>query len=198
MRLIKSTYHIPVIALIIALLACASTEARRRSPERPNAERKPKVNAASLEKKVHTLINKQRQKHGLAPLAWDDDLARIAQKHSQDMAKRSYFSHVSPEGKDFADRYKKEGYSCGVKVGQTIYTGAENIFQNNLYDSVTTVNGKEYYDWNSEDRIAETTVAGWMKSPGHRKNILTPHWGKEGIGITISPDGKEYVTQNFC
>jgi uncharacterized protein YkwD len=37
-----------------------------------------------------------------------------------------------------------------------------------------------------------------MKSPGHRKNILTPHWGKEGIGITISPDGKEYVTQNFC
>jgi len=37
-----------------------------------------------------------------------------------------------------------------------------------------------------------------MKSPGHRKNILTPYWKKEGIGVHIGPDDKVYVTQNFC
>jgi uncharacterized protein YkwD len=184
--------------IIVFLLSCASAEARRRSPERPNAERQPRVTAASLEKKVHALINKERQKHGLKPLAWDDALAQIARKHSRDMARRNYFSHDSPEGQGFFERYEKEGYTCGVQAGRTIHQGAENIFQNNLYDSVIMVSGQEYYDWNSEDRIAETTVAGWMMSPGHRKNILTPHWGKEGIGISISSHGKVYITQNFC
>ncbi len=76
--------------------------------------------------------------------------------------------------------------------------GAENIALNHLYDSVTTVNGEPFYDWNSMDKIAETTVQGWMKSPGHRRNVLTPYFRSEGIGVVISNDGKVYITQNFC
>jgi uncharacterized protein YkwD len=37
-----------------------------------------------------------------------------------------------------------------------------------------------------------------MNSRGHRGNILTPHWGKEGIGIFIAPSDEVYITQNFC
>lgn len=114
------------------------------------------------------------------------------------MAQRDYFSHDSPEGHDFAYRYRRAGYSCEIRKGNTIYLGAENIFQNNRYSSVTTINGKAYYDWNSEAEIAETTVRGWMDSPGHRKNILTPHWEREGIGVHLSPANKIYITQNFC
>ncbi len=195
----KRSFHTPAVFLIIALLlSCSAAEARRRSPAAPRPERRPKIVVASLEKKIHARINDERRKQGLAALEWDDALAGIARGHSRDMEKRNYFSHNSPEGRDFASRYAAGNYECGVRVGQVIYTGAENIFQNNLYDSVTVLNGKEYFDWNSEDKIAETTVAGWMQSPGHRKNILTPHWGKEGIGISISSDGKVYITQNFC
>jgi len=194
----KSRLVLVLLAVSVLILSGASAEARQRAPDAPREEKRPKVTASSLEKKVHALINREREKHGLATLAWDDSLSGIARGHSRDMAKKNYFSHVSPEGRDFTYRYEKAGYACGVAVGQTIYQGAENIFQNNLYDSVTTINGREYYDWNSEDKIAETTVAGWMKSPGHQKNILTPHWGKEGIGIFISSDGKVYITQNFC
>ncbi len=194
----KTSFHIPVVTLIIVLfLSCVSAEAGRRA-RTGTPEKQPKIAVASLEKKVHSRINDERRKHGLQPLAWDETLAEIARKHSQDMAKRSYFSHNSPEGHDFSHRYRAGNYSCGVKVGQIIYTGAENIYQNNLYDSVTVMNGKESFDWNSEDKIARTTVDGWMKSTGHRKNILTPHWGKEGIGVSISSDGKVYITQNFC
>ena len=163
-----------------------------------NKRPQPRINIAGLEKRIHDLINKERRKQGLSQLAWDDRLAQIARRHSQDMASKNYFSHNSPDGRDFSDRYKQAGYTCGVRVGRTIHTGAENILQNNLYDSVTTVNGVAYYDWNSEQKIAETTVQGWMNSPGHRKNILTPHWRNEGIGVVIAPDDKVYITQNFC
>jgi uncharacterized protein YkwD len=37
-----------------------------------------------------------------------------------------------------------------------------------------------------------------MNSRGHRKNILFSHWRSEGIGVAIAPDGKVYITQNFC
>jgi len=185
--------------MVALLLSCAAGDAHRTtSTGMPKERPRPAYSAASLEKKVHARINEERRKHGLSQLEWDDALARIARGHSKDMGARNYFSHYSPEGHDFLFRYEKGGYTCGVRIGRTIYQGAENIFQNNLADSVTTVNGREYYNWTSEDRIAETTVDGWMKSPGHRKNILTPHWGKEGIGISITPEGKVYITQNFC
>jgi uncharacterized protein YkwD len=114
------------------------------------------------------------------------------------MGARGYFSHETPEGRTFSFRYDAARYVCRVRVGSTVYLGAENIALNHLYDRVTTVNGIATYDWNSEDRIAETTVRGWMSSPGHRRNILTPHWGKEGIGIFIAPGDTVYITQNFC
>ncbi len=164
----------------------------------PEYTSKPRISIPELEKQIHMLINTERKQHGLSPVSWDDRLAAIARRHSRDMAKRDYFSHYSPEGHDFSFRYRQAGYQCGIFVGTTIYAGAENLMQNNLYDSVMTVNGKAYYNWNSQRKISETTVKGWMKSPGHRKNILTPYWRNEGIGVNIAPDGKVYVTENFC
>ena len=161
-------------------------------------KKKPRINIAKLEAQIHRLINRERKRKGLKPLAWNAALSRIARTHSKDMARRDYFHHYSPEGHDFLWRYERAGYSCGIRIGNIIHTGGENILQNNLYDSVTTINGDPYYDWNSQKKIAETSVRGWMKSPGHRKNILTPHWQKEGIGVVIAPDGKVYITQNFC
>jgi uncharacterized protein YkwD len=76
--------------------------------------------------------------------------------------------------------------------------GAENIALGHLYRSIRTVNSVVSYDWYTLDQIAHKTVQGWMNSPGHRKNILTPHWQNEGIGISVAPDGAVYFTQNFC
>ncbi len=186
-----------MMILLIAAAACVGPQPRPVSQPLVH-KNKPHIRIVELEKKIHVLVNKERQQHGLAPVSFDHALVVIARKHSRDMANRKYFDHISPEGYDFAYRYRNAGYSCAIPDGSIIYAGAENIALNNLYDSVTTVNGKAFYDWNSEDRIAETTVQGWMKSPGHRKNILTPHWRNEGIGIVISPDDKVYITQNFC
>ncbi len=155
--------------------------------------------AGELAARIHQLTNEQRHRHGLRALEWDADLAAIAYKHSVDMARRNYFDHVSPEGKNFADRYRENGYQKSTRVGNVVYGGAENLFLNNIVRSYTydKDSGEIYsYEFCDLEEIAKSTVEGWMQSPGHRENILTP-FTREGIGIYISDDGRVYITQNF-
>jgi uncharacterized protein YkwD len=46
--------------------------------------------------------------------------------------------------------------------------------------------------------LARRTVEGWMASSGHRANILTPQWHRQGIGVEIRSDNRVLITQNFC
>lgn len=148
---------------------------------------------------IHARINDVRAQHGLATLAWDDLLAGIALEHSRDMAARDYFDHVSPEGKDFADRYREHGYNRTTRVGDVVYQGGENLFLGNVVESYTyDRNTGEIlsYSYFTLENLADTTVDGWMESPGHRENILTP-FSREGIGVWVDDDGEVYITQNF-
>ncbi len=165
-----------------------------------NDELKPEFDFYEIERMVHDLTNQQRVNNGLSPVTFDSEISEIARSHSLDMSNRSYFSHETPEGLHPTDRADKAGYSCTKMVGMMIYSGiAENIFQGNLYDSYYTVNGIiTSYSWNTNEDIAKITVDGWMDSPGHRKNILTEMFDREGIGVVISADDKVYITQNFC
>lgn len=158
----------------------------------------PVVTTSDLAQRIHTLVNVERKKHGLDVLTWNKPLAKIASKHSRDMAQRNYLSHDTPEGHDFGARYRQGGFTCAVTVGKFIHTGAENIALARLYNSSNTINGVATYDWNTPQQIAQKVVDGWMNSPGHRKNILTPHWKRQGIGVEIAAENKIYITQNFC
>ena len=53
------------------------------------------------------------------------------------------------------------------------------------------------YHWVDERKLASDIVDGWMESPGHRDSILSGYHSA-GIGMVITPEGKAYVTQNFC
>jgi uncharacterized protein YkwD len=161
---------------------------------------KPEFDAVKIENIVHELTNQERLNHGLSQLAIDPEITQIARGHSSDMAQREYFAHETPEGLSPSDRADQNGYSCQKIVGLKIYSGiAENIFQGHLFDSYYTINGEiTSYEWNTEEEIAKITVDGWMNSPGHRENILTKIFDREGIGVEITPDHKVYVTQNFC
>jgi uncharacterized protein YkwD len=196
--MIARNHNITRFLICLLFLVSCVPSSGRIGPVTLHKGPEPKIHAADLEKQIHSLINKERRKQGFLPLEWDDALAGIARNYSRDMATRKYFDHYSPEGHDFSYRYKQTGYQCAIRTGGTIHLGAENILLNYLYDSVSTINGETYYNWNSRDKIAETTVQGWMKSPGHRKNIMTPYWKHEGIGVFIAPDDKVYITQNFC
>jgi uncharacterized protein YkwD len=205
-RIIVMVAVLAVVSLLTAgcvpLELTPATPGKQPRPDRtsgPSAASKPTINIDRLEQRIHELINQERAKHGLMPLAWNSKLNRIARLHSQDMVRRNYFSHYSPEGNDFSHRYSQQGYVCEVAVGKEYYTGAENIFENHLYESIEYINNvPSSYRWRSLEQIAQVTVAKWMNSPGHRANILEPNWKTEGIGVAVSNDYKVLITENFC
>lgn len=166
----------------------------------PIIQSKPKIVISELEQKIHLLINEERGKRGLTSINYDYSLAEAARMHSQDMVNRNYFEHDSPDGQTFSDRYSRVGLDCQTPISSTMYSaGSENIFQGNLYDSISYLNGIPVsYDWNDMDRLAYQTVNGWMHSSGHRDNIIKPYHIAEGIGVAIANDDKVYVTQDFC
>ena len=61
-----------------------------------------------LERRVFQLTNEARRKNGLPALEPDATLTTMARNKSDDMAKRHYFSHTSPEGKTIIDHYDEE------------------------------------------------------------------------------------------
>lgn len=160
---------------------------------------KPRVDVGRLEQRIHILINQERERAGLRPLAWDSALQRIARGHSRNMASARFFSHTDPQGRDFSDRYRQAGYRCAIPLGLlTTGLGGENIAQNNLYRGFVRSRGRTTYQWNTEEQIAAEVVRLWMGSAGHRRNILTGSFRREGIGVAIAADGKVYITENFC
>jgi len=183
-----------ILILLFFFLPFFSTSAENRTV--PWKERG--YDLSKIEHLIHDMINIEREHHKLNVLTWNTDLNIIARGHSRDMVKRNFFSHTTPEGYGFPQRYSKAGFSCSLRSGNTIFTGAENISQDNLYHSVKYRNNIPSYQWNSSREIARSVVDRWMNSPPHRKNILFPHWRSEGIGISITEEGKVLITQNFC
>jgi uncharacterized protein YkwD len=115
------------------------------------------------------------------------------------MAKRRFFSHVNPDGKDASERGKLSGYGCRKTYRGYFTEGlAENIYQGNLYSRIRIKGNQRSYDWYSPEEIAREAVKGWMNSSGHRRNILDDAYERTGLGIAVGRDDKVFVTQVFC
>lgn len=102
------------------------------------------------------LVNEAREEVGCEPVTLDTRLSRAAASHSEDMADRDYFSHLSPDGTSFVERVLKSGYPAPA---------AENIAMG--------------------QRSAERVMRGWMESEGHRENILNCSLTTMGIGVHV-------------
>ncbi|GAA0474529.1 CAP domain-containing protein [Halococcus dombrowskii] len=158
------------------------------------------LNGTELEYLVHRNVNEERAERGKSNLSFDTDLRPVARYHSTDMANRSYFSHVGPDGETLADRYQRFDYQCRVKTGTLRYaTGGENILYT-YYDAPVSMDNRTV-QYDSQEELARGIVNGWMNSTSHRKNLLKPYWENEAIGVHIEQiDGRTrvYATQNFC
>ena len=100
-------------------------------------------------------VNAERRAAGLAPLAGNALLDRSAQRHAEDMLRRSYFSHKALGGSTVLERVQATGYPART-VGENIAEGQFSVDQ---------------------------VMAGWMDSPGHRRNILDKNFRELGVGL---------------
>jgi len=129
--------------------------------------------ANAIERRAFEQTNHARIESGLAPLAWDSELCRMARAHSERMALQGFFSHETPEGLQLKER----AHSSGILHFRVI---GENIAYNKGYDDP-----------------GGFAVERWMTSSGHRENILYSAFQASAIGSYVAADGTVYLTQVF-
>lgn len=127
---------------------------------------------APLEAALLQEVNRARAERHLLPLARRSELDAVARAHSRDMAARAYVAHESPEGANALDRLGRAELS-----GFTL--AAENIGAT------------------SRSEPNREIVQGWLHSPIHRRNLLTPAFNATGIGIARGSDGSLLYTQLY-
>ena len=118
------------------------------------------------------LLNKVRRAAGLRPLASARVLRRIAAEHSRDMVIRRYFSHTGPTDKTLATRLATIDWRgcAGENIGY----------------------GTAYY------ATPRSMMWAWMRSAGHRENILEPSYRWIGVAISLgTPTGAEQFAATY-
>lgn len=116
---------------------------------------------AAVEAEVHlAAINTARANAGLDPLTHDPVLSRMAQGHACDMAERGYFDHTAPGGSGLFDRARRAGLSGFCQLAENIARGQRDI---------------------------PTVMEIWLRSPGHRTNLMDPDLTHVGLGRGPGP-----------
>jgi hypothetical protein len=131
---------------------------------------------------VFDLTNRARTEQGRATLTRDSTLARIACWHNQDMLAHGYLGHEDADGRSPGDRMAREHRRLVGSAG-------ENVFER----SGRPVSGGQI----EADEWAAAAMEGWMKSEGHRANVLRQKFTHLGTCVTYTPsEGR--ATQMFA
>lgn len=181
---IKPAYLVCSVALLWASAACQSDQETAQSPapvassvykegelnaSAPPASGEARLAAATTvqQQEVLTYINETRSKPcqcgtttypAVPALALDAQLNAASDKYAVDMATYNRFSHTGRDGSQPWDRMTQEGYSWRA-AGENIAAG---------YSTTRAV------------------VDGWLRSPGHCKNIMSANFKDVGVGYGYS------------
>ncbi|MFB6365466.1 CAP domain-containing protein [Paenibacillus elgii] len=123
------------------------------TPAQPDSGSTQGTSQSAFANQVVNLVNQERAKAGLQPLASDSALTAMALDKAKDMYNNGYFDHTSPTYGSPLDMMR----SYGIRYS---YAG-ENIAKG--------------------QRSPQEVMNAWMNSDGHRKNILSPNFTKIGV-----------------
>ena len=165
---------ITIAALTLGLVPPGAPGVAAAAPATPGtaadlAPQPERAAPADVKRKVVLLTNKRRRANGCRPLKAVRALNVAAQGHSRRMAAANELSHKLPGEPNAGARLRRAGYHWTM--------WGENI----AYGQPT----------------ARAVVKAWMRSPGHRRNILTCRFRHIGVGLALSDSGAPYWTQDF-
>jgi uncharacterized protein YkwD len=106
-----------------------------------------------------------------APLTWNATLGSTAEAHSRAMANANFFDHLDRDGRTPGDRAELAGYN-GQRIGENIAAGLDT---------------------------SRKVVDGWLASPGHCANLMSPQFSELGAAYANDPksDAGIYWTAMF-
>jgi uncharacterized protein YkwD len=121
------------------------------------------ANLTQVRAAVLCLHNRERAARGLPKLSEQPELRDAAEEHAVHMVDAQFFSHDAPDGTDMVDRILGTGYADGHgwSLGENIAWGTGPM------------------------ATAASIHRAWMRSPGHKANILRRQFREIGIGIAL-------------
>lgn len=158
-----------ILLLAAAVFAASQSVACSRSAAPASADSRAirEGDERTVEEEILYYVNKFRRSKGLKPLEMNNVISIEARDHSKSMATgRRSFGHDGFESR-IGDISKKLG---------AVRAAAENVAYGNL--------------------SAQAVVDGWIKSPGHRRNMLG-EFNLIGIGTARGKNNIVYFTQIF-
>ena len=159
----------PLLFAALVSVSCNKAEGLTDPPTESEA----KVPGTINKTMILQLVNEARKKGcncgdtyyaPVPPLAWNELLEKAAYNHAKDMYQNNYFSHTGKDGSTAGERLSRVGYTWR-SFGENIGMGYRN---------------------------EKEVVEGWLKSPGHCKNIMAMKF-KE---VAVARVG-DYWTQTF-
>ncbi len=136
----------PVVTLVLALRT-RTVEWRLAAP----LADLPSVRALALAE-----VNRLRREDGRDPVVSESRLDAAAQHHAEDMLRRLFYDHDSPEGDGVRQRARAAGYRGARALTENI---AKGLF------------------------TPDEVVRRWANSSGHRRNILRRGAAEVGLGV---------------
>ncbi len=127
----------------------------------------PAQEQSSTAARLLALTNQARGRAGLGTLNASSQLNAAAQKHADDMAQNGKFSHTGSNGSSMGDRIKAENYRFRRVAENIAYRGP------------------------SDD--PEGAIESWLKSQGHRENMLNRQFTDIGLGYATDGNRHYYV-----
>ena len=171
--MVEGRRALALIALVVAAAVAAvyvvprpgGDGGRAEPPDHgcPNARAQPASDVDAAERATLCLLNAERRAKGLRPLRRDRKLRVAALRHSTDMVERDFLEHVNPDGVGHHERIVATGYRLhpgGFATGENLASGRPG-----------------------ETSTPAVVVYGWMRSAGHRRNVLRPDFEEIGVGI---------------
>jgi uncharacterized protein YkwD len=129
----------------------------------------PGSSPSAAAKSTLCLLNAERHKHHLRSLHMNRRLALAGKRHARDMVRHRYFAHNALSGQTFVERIMRTHY---VPAASRWFLG-ENLA------------------WGSRAKATpRQIVRAWMRSPGHRHNILQGRFREIGIAIVAGAPGR--------
>ncbi|MFC5523682.1 CAP domain-containing protein [Polaromonas jejuensis] len=123
--------------------------------------------AGDVQARVLALVNEARTRPrrcgndsfaAARPLRLNATLHGVADAHAADMARHNYFSHSGRDGSRVAERASRAGYPWRA-IGENIAAGQMQ---------------------------ADAVVQGWLNSPGHCANIMSPAYTEMGAAFAVN------------
>lgn len=124
------------------------------------------ANTDNMADEVIKLTNNEREKYGLSLLKKDDTLEKIAATRVKEVAQD--FSHLRPDGDSCFSAFEEMGI-VNVYMGENLAMGQKS---------------------------SSSVMSAWMKSSGHKANILSSEYKRVGVACEES-GGVYYWVQVF-